>query len=264
MKKDVYWFPHDANARRDPKISMMRLVYGAEGYGWYWMLIELMREEEEHKLKLTGKYTMTALAKELDNNCNANALQKYIEDCINDFELFQSDGEFFWSPSLKRRMAKYHETVEKRREAAAKRWNKEDANAMQMHTTCTPNAEHEQCTTNAIRGEEIRGDKIREEEIIGEDRKGSGKGKENQHPPPTDDQLREFVLSTFGDIIDRAPESEREIIIQGQVNVLKKRQALVQQKLRERVSEDGGTMDEYGESQCPECGEYDTLEVNDA
>ena len=34
-------------------------------------------------------------------------------------------------------------------------------------------------------------------------------------------------------------------------------------KLRERVSEDGGTLNKF-ESQCPECGEYDTLEMNES
>jgi hypothetical protein len=132
VKKDVYWFSHDANARRDQKITMMRLVYGAEGYGWFWMLVELMRETPEHKIKITGKFTLAALGRELD--AEPQRLEKYINDCICEFELFQTDGDFIWSPSLLARMKKYHETVDKRREAASKRWNKEDANAMQVQS----------------------------------------------------------------------------------------------------------------------------------
>jgi hypothetical protein len=122
MAKDVYWFKHDANARRDQKIMTMRLVYGAEGYGWWWMLIELMREAQEHKLRLTGKHTLAALAKELD--AKPQKLKEFIQDCIEEFELFQSDGEYFWSPSLVRRMNAYNEVVNKKREAANLRWNR--------------------------------------------------------------------------------------------------------------------------------------------
>ena len=120
--KDVYWFKHDANARRDQKIVTMRLVYGGEGYGWWWMLIELMREASDNKLKLSGKHTIPALAKELD--AKPAKLKVYINDCIEEFELFESDGEYFWSPSLLRRMDSYNDFVGKCRDAANKRWQK--------------------------------------------------------------------------------------------------------------------------------------------
>ncbi len=32
-EKDAYYFPHDCNARNDPKILALRSVFGAEGYG---------------------------------------------------------------------------------------------------------------------------------------------------------------------------------------------------------------------------------------
>jgi|GEM_PF-5332459 len=224
MKRDVYWFSHDANARRDQKMIMMRHVYGAEGYGWFWMLIEMMRETEDHRLKLTGKYTMTALAKELDSNCNANALQKYIEDCIEEFELFETDGEYFWSPALCRRMVKYHETVDKRREAASKRWNKDqeqskvNTNAMQMHTTCNANAEQEQCTSNAIRGEEIRGDKIIGEDRIGEER--TGEGCRGGPEFVLTDELRKRAEESFGDSLSYYDEKEKEVLITSQAKLM--------------------------------------------
>lgn len=123
MKKDVFWFKHDANARRDQKILTMRLVYGAEGYGWWWMLIELMREDSNNRLKLSGKHTMPTLAKELD--ADPEKLKEFIMDCINEFGLFESDGEYFWSPSLLRRVEAYNELCEKRRAAINARWNKD-------------------------------------------------------------------------------------------------------------------------------------------
>lgn len=123
-KKDVYWFKHDANARRDQKILMLRTVYGAEGYGWWWMLLEMMRESSDYRLKLTGKYAIPTLAKEL--GADPEKLKEFISDCIKEFELFDSDAEekYFWSPSLLRRMRAYEEVINKRREAANSRWNR--------------------------------------------------------------------------------------------------------------------------------------------
>ena len=123
-KKDVYWFKHDANARRDQKILMLRTVYGAEGYGWWWMLLEMMRESSDYRLKLSGKYAIPTLAKEL--GADPEKLKEFISDCIEEFELFDSDAEekYFWSPSLLRRMRAYEEVINKRREAANSRWNR--------------------------------------------------------------------------------------------------------------------------------------------
>lgn len=127
------YFSHDSNAREDPKILQMRSVYGYEGYGWYWALIEVMREQEEYKLSMQGQYAWNAYALLLQ--CDADAAQKYINDCINEFGLFESDGEYFWSASLKRRMAKMEEKSEKARQAALSRWQKDaDADAMQTHS----------------------------------------------------------------------------------------------------------------------------------
>lgn len=43
MKKETYYFSHDLNARNDPKILILRSVYGLEGYRRYWVLIGRLR-----------------------------------------------------------------------------------------------------------------------------------------------------------------------------------------------------------------------------
>ncbi|MBT9164561.1 MAG: hypothetical protein DDT23_00562 [candidate division WS2 bacterium] len=45
MKDNAYYFPHDYNARNDPKILQLRLRLGNEGYGIYWQLIEILHEQ---------------------------------------------------------------------------------------------------------------------------------------------------------------------------------------------------------------------------
>jgi len=121
-RNETSWFKHDFNARRDQKILTMRLVYGGEGYGWYWMLIEMMREATDYKLRLSGKYSIQALAVEL--GADQGMLANFILDCINEFSLFESDGEYFWSPSLCRRMEPLDSKRIQCQEAAAERWRK--------------------------------------------------------------------------------------------------------------------------------------------
>lgn len=121
-RNETYWFKHDFNARRDIKILEMRSVYGAEGYGWWWMLIEMMREASDYRLKHTGKYALKTLSKELE--ADQEILKQFIDDCVNEFGLFDRDDNYFWSPSLMRRMQEYNDICEKRRQAINQRWNK--------------------------------------------------------------------------------------------------------------------------------------------
>lgn len=59
-------------------------------------------------------------------------VEKYINDCINEYKdsksgngLFTSKDGMFWSESFIRRMEKYEDLKEKRKQAANARWNKE-------------------------------------------------------------------------------------------------------------------------------------------
>jgi len=135
--KDTYYFSHDSNARSDPKILALRSVYGIEGYGRFWILIEMLREQSDFRLKLNSSYVRKAIAKELE--CDEDDAMQFIRDCIEEFELFETDGEYFWSNSLLRRMEIKKEKSEKARQAAQARWEKkkqeqgeEYANAMQV------------------------------------------------------------------------------------------------------------------------------------
>ena len=116
--KDAYYFSHDANARRDLRINELLIIYGYEGYGWYWALVEMMREQADYKLGINGKYSIQIYADELKTT--PEKINGFIQDCINEFKLFVSDDEQFWSESLLRRMAKMEETHQKLSEAGRK------------------------------------------------------------------------------------------------------------------------------------------------
>jgi hypothetical protein len=151
MAKDAYYFPHDSNARNDPKILAMRSVYGSEGYGWYWMIIEMLREQTDYKIKI-NKYTWNALAMQMQ--CTADAAQEFAYACINEFELLHSDGEYFWSESLLRRMKNYDEKSEKARKAALARWAKssngaDPSDSKQEQSECNADAMQTHSERNA-------------------------------------------------------------------------------------------------------------------
>ncbi|MEK5089087.1 DUF4373 domain-containing protein [Paenibacillus sp. FSL M8-0228] len=123
--KEAYYFSHDSNARHDPKITAMRGVYGSEGYGWYWILVEMMRESNGYKLDMRSKYAYYAFASQMQ--CDSETAYKFIQDCITEFDLFAADATHFWSASLLRRMEKKEEKSEKARKAAEARWGKKTA-----------------------------------------------------------------------------------------------------------------------------------------
>lgn len=131
MKKEAYYFSHDANAKDDPKILQLRMEMGWEGYGLFWALIEMLRNESDHKMRTHYKSIAFALHTQEDS----------IKKLINDFDLFAIDDQYFWSESLLKRMEMKESKSEKARQSAKKRWNQDnDANAMRTHSDSNANA----------------------------------------------------------------------------------------------------------------------------
>ena len=115
MGRDVYYFSHDVNASNDPKIIVMKELCGVIAYAWWWILIEQLAVQEDYKLPM-DKITFTGLgiafgmkqneANASSNEANASKTKQaeaFINLLINKCELLETDGEYFWSPSLVRR-----------------------------------------------------------------------------------------------------------------------------------------------------------------
>lgn len=122
MSKDAYYFPHDSNARHDPKITEMISVYGMAGYAWYWVIIEMLREQEGYRYSFERKYALNAMAREMQ--CSVDEAERYIEDCVEEFELFALEDKMPWCPSLDKRMQRLDRRRERAKKAANARWNK--------------------------------------------------------------------------------------------------------------------------------------------
>lgn len=108
MAKDVYYFSHDVNASNDSKIIVMKELCGVIAYAWWWILIEQLAVQEDYKLPM-DKITFTGLGIAFgmkQNEANASKTKQaeaFINLLINECELLETDGEYFWSPSLVRR-----------------------------------------------------------------------------------------------------------------------------------------------------------------
>lgn len=98
MSKDAYYFSHDSNARNDEKMLAVRMRFGAEGYGIYFMIIERLRESRDY-LGVTD-YNVIAF--------DLRVSTEKVKSIIEDFDLFDftDNGSRFYSKRLSRSMKK--------------------------------------------------------------------------------------------------------------------------------------------------------------
>ena len=120
--KNTYYFSHDANAHEDDKIVCLMSDFGAEGYGWWWILVEILFQKEGCRIDLSKKSTVPYLQRMLWG-IERNQVQVYIDKLI-EYELLEVDGDYLYSPSLLKRAEKLNDLRDKRRAAAEARWGK--------------------------------------------------------------------------------------------------------------------------------------------
>lgn len=126
MTKDAFYFSHDSNAHKDPKILRLRAKFGWEGYGIYWAIIETLREQTNYRWQASDKHLLSFYFANGDDVVN-----QVIDECLNIGLLVEEDG-FIHSESLTRRMKLKDEISEKRRAAGRKGGSsKRKANAKQ-------------------------------------------------------------------------------------------------------------------------------------
>ena len=132
INKEAYYFSHDSNARNDEKLLAVRMRFGAEGYGIYFMIIERLRDESDNMS--IKDYNILAF----DFRVSADKVKSVIED----FELFEftDDKKYFYSQRMLNNMKIKNQKSEKARLSAEKRWNKSESNANAMRTHSEGNA----------------------------------------------------------------------------------------------------------------------------
>lgn len=132
LDKDAFYFPHFSQARNDLKIRRLRKQLGIEGYGIFFMILEVLRDETEHTYPLKD---IDLLADEFGTS------EQKVEAVIRNYELFQFDSEYFWSDKFIQFLEPYYKRKSKALKAAKARWQpSSNANAMLEHNTSKPQA----------------------------------------------------------------------------------------------------------------------------
>ena len=125
------YFSHDYHARNDEKLVELRMKYGMQAIGIYWCIIEMLYECNAKLMRTQCE----RIAYELHTD------KERIAEVI-DSNLFEHDGEYFWSESCLKRIEIRQEKSEKAKISAHNRWeNKKldkpcerNANALQTHS----------------------------------------------------------------------------------------------------------------------------------
>lgn len=164
------YFSHDSNARNSDKLLPVRMKYGAEGYGIYFMLLERLRDESEYMS--VKDYNMIAF----DLRVDAGKIKSIIEDF--GLFVFTENGEYFYSEGFMKRMeikdAKSKKRSEAGKKGAKKRWGSQD------------NESDKENNSNAIaKPSKNIASKVKESKV---------KKRKKDNSPSTDELNRDFEL----------------------------------------------------------------------
>ncbi|MCP4977666.1 MAG: DUF4373 domain-containing protein [Maribacter sp.] len=168
-KKDAYYFSHDANARNDFKILRLRRTLGLEGYGIYFCLVEMLREQKDFTLLLESVP---------DFAYALNTSEEKVKAVILNFQLFEIEENRFFSVRLIKSMNAYKSLTQKRIEAGRK-GGKASVQAKVKQRSSKGQARLNDCSS--IKGKEIKGKEINKT------------NKKKQFIPPTLSEVKDYV-----------------------------------------------------------------------
>ena len=143
--KDAYYFSHDSNARNDQRLMKLRMKYGPEGYGMYFMIIEILRDTENYTLHIS----------DVESICfDIRSENDKVLDLLKNYNLFEFEGDFFYSKSLSRRMEKLEKIKEVRR-ASGKKGGKAKANVKVL-------LENEEAIAKQVKQSKVKQSKVKQ------------------------------------------------------------------------------------------------------
>lgn len=65
-KEGMDYFPHDTDAANDEKIEALRMLYGNDGYAFYFILLERIYRSKDFEIDVSDAETIQILAKKVD------------------------------------------------------------------------------------------------------------------------------------------------------------------------------------------------------
>lgn len=205
------YFPHDSNSRNSDKLLPVRMKYGAEGYGIYFMILERLRDEKDYMS--VKDYNMLAFDLRVDTS--------KVKAIVEDFGLFAftENGECFYSEGFNKRMEIKDEKSKKKSEAgkkgAAKRWQKD--------STAIAEPLAKDSTANAVAKE-----KNSKESKVKKTKEKESKENKTVKAPDVSEQFSEYlkIFSDFTKGVKNQPRSNAQIAFV-ELHELQKVQAIV-------------------------------------
>lgn len=112
MKKS--YFRHDYNARNDMKLQSVITKHGAVGIGVYWIIVEMLYQNGgELPLDIARNISVAYFTD-----------FKVVESVIKDFDLFENDGNVFWSVRIRQTIDNTKKVSDARKAASRQRWSR--------------------------------------------------------------------------------------------------------------------------------------------
>lgn len=112
MKKS--YFRHDYNARNDMKLQSVITKHGAVGIGVYWIIVEMLYQNGgELPLDIARNISVAYFTD-----------FKVVESVINDFDLFENNGNVFWSVRIRQTIDNTKKVSDARKAASRQRWSR--------------------------------------------------------------------------------------------------------------------------------------------
>jgi len=111
MEKDAFYFPHFSNARNDRKLRRVRKELGMEGYGIYFAILEVLRDQKDFKYPLED---IDLLAEDFGTS------EQKVRAVVTLYKLFENDDEDFFSIKFNEFLTPYLDAKERKKIAAMK------------------------------------------------------------------------------------------------------------------------------------------------
>jgi hypothetical protein len=155
MKKDAYYFPHFSNARHDRKLKRVIKDLGIEGYGIYFMVLEVLRDQQDFKYPLQD---IDLLADEFGTS------ESKLSVVVKNYDLFDVDeSNNFFSTKQALYLQPYIERSEKARNMARARWDKVKSLPEPMHKHMP---EHYDSNASKVKESKVKETKEKEEVVL--------------------------------------------------------------------------------------------------
>lgn len=140
MKQE--FFSHDLHGRNDGKLQRVLMKHGLKGIGAFWCIVEMLYENEGVLMRTECE----RIAFELRVDCD------FILSMIDDFDLFQNDGDVFYSKSVLNRLETINAKRDKAKKSAEIRWGY--ANALRTQSEGNAVKESKEKKSNSVGQEE--------------------------------------------------------------------------------------------------------------